>query len=80
MNGPQDWYPYGKNFNLTKVEDLHQNFTVPNTCCDNEKCASSLQLFRTGCYGKIVLVISESALLLGIAALCVSFIQVSSYD
>ncbi|XP_066146097.1 CD63 antigen-like [Euwallacea fornicatus] len=56
------------------------NFTntsifVPPTCCRREMCNEE-NLYSTGCLPRLSYIVSQCALLLGVGALCVAFIQV----
>nr|ACP18832.1 tetraspanin 1 [Chrysomela tremula] len=58
------------------VYDVQIAFRVPTTCCINESCESQHSVYSEGCLIAITYIINECALLLGIGALCIAFIQI----
>ncbi|CAH1953724.1 unnamed protein product [Acanthoscelides obtectus] len=74
VDGPSDWYPYGQLFSLDyKVQD-NKTYYVPSSCCTNLYCSDGF-LYIDGCLPVIRFVVSECAVLLGVGAMCISFIQ-----
>ncbi|XP_048522365.1 CD63 antigen isoform X2 [Dendroctonus ponderosae] len=74
--GEWSLYSNRSGFALTSiVKDKHTTLYVPTTCCMNEQCSYD-SLFKDGCLNRLVYVVSQCALLLGVGALCVAFIQV----
>ncbi|XP_019881817.1 CD63 antigen-like [Aethina tumida] len=55
-----------------------KNISIPDSCrsCDQENCTQEQPLYKSGCLDRLTYLVSECALLLGIGALCVSFIQI----
>ncbi|CAH1280028.1 unnamed protein product [Diabrotica balteata] len=89
VHGPRDWDKYNNaDYNLTVIENLQDStdstspvpngqgaYHVPDSCCKNNKCQNISSLYKRGCLPKIHYIISQSALLLGVGAMCVTFIQ-----
>uniref|UniRef100_A0A6P7G040 Tetraspanin n=1 Tax=Diabrotica virgifera virgifera TaxID=50390 RepID=A0A6P7G040_DIAVI len=90
VHGPNDWDRFNSSdYNLTVIYSLQDDSTssdsqqinypgvyqVPESCCRNTKCQSIASLYTRGCLPKIHYIISQSALLLGVGAMCITFIQ-----
>lgn len=87
VNGPSDWNKYvGQDgYNLSSIYNFKTStetstdsarYHVPATCCIDESCNFLSSLYLRGCLPKITFIISQSALLLGVGAMCITFIQI----
>ncbi|CAH1101342.1 unnamed protein product [Psylliodes chrysocephalus] len=81
VNGPDDWAKYEGRYNMSYVTEIRYStgkpkvFVVPDSCCRQNNCTDIYSLRFTGCLPKINYIISQSALLLGVGAMCITFIQ-----
>jgi len=82
---PKDWNKFDvANYNLSTISTnttgtinstVTQNYTIPSSCCRQENCIDMRSLYTGGCLPKLTFIISQSALLLGVGAMCITFIQ-----
>ncbi|CAG9863674.1 unnamed protein product [Phyllotreta striolata] len=83
VRGPNDWGKFQSIFgNLLEnatYNDVYnatpRNYIVPSSCCRNETCNTAYSLYIQGCLPRINFIFSQSALLLGVGAMCITFIQ-----
>lgn len=73
-----EWSEFADRFLLVTVPSNETNpISVPQSCCVNENCSSTSNLYkRPGCLYRLSYIVSQCALLLAIGAVCVSFIQI----
>ncbi|XP_050304522.1 CD63 antigen-like [Anthonomus grandis grandis] len=72
----KEWSQYNGNFSgLVNIVTENGTISVPTSCCLDEQC-SSTTVFSTGCLNRLSYIVAQCGLLLGVGALCVSFIQV----
>ncbi|KAL1491410.1 hypothetical protein ABEB36_012011 [Hypothenemus hampei] len=79
IDDPTDWNAYigREGYGLINVTlPNYANISVPASCCFNENCSVSRNLYTAGCLNRLSGVVSQCALLFGIGALCVAFIQI----
>ncbi|KAG5885181.1 hypothetical protein JTB14_000944 [Gonioctena quinquepunctata] len=87
VEGPYDWMYYRSQYNFEYIfqnpdvyaengTDSMIEYAVPDTCCRDEKCMDTRSVYKRGCLNQISRIVSECALLLGIGAMCIAFIQV----
>lgn len=79
INNSSDWneFYYNETFNLVRLEVDYVNTSIPQSCCVNEVCTNSRSsIYSNGCMYRLSYIVSQCALLLGVGALCVSFIQI----
>ncbi|XP_057669225.1 tetraspanin-9-like [Diorhabda carinulata] len=79
VNGPSDWNQYGDQdgYNFSTINSTDSDpYYVPASCCVYEHCNNLNSLYFKGCLPKIIFIISQSALLLGVGAMCITFIQI----
>ncbi|CAH1118937.1 unnamed protein product [Phaedon cochleariae] len=60
----------------TANNTMNVAYNVPTTCCYNEECKNQNSVYTDGCLRGITFIVNECALLLGIGAICIAFIQV----
>lgn len=70
---PYDWKDQNINGTITEMEGF--TFTVPESCCKYPDCKDN-EIYNRGCLDRLSSIVSESALMLGIGATCVAFVQV----
>ncbi|KAF5272066.1 hypothetical protein FQA39_LY01149 [Lamprigera yunnana] len=74
--GVQDCFDWEK-VNITNgiiPSGLNRNLTVPNSCCKFFECTEK-KINTNGCLERLNMIASESALMLGVGATCVAFVQ-----
>nr|CAH7722343.1 unnamed protein product [Callosobruchus chinensis] len=74
VEGPSDWNKYGKMYHLNTIIQPNRTYYVPSSCCTGFDCDHGY-LYIDGCLAGIRYVVSECAVLLGVGAMCISFIQ-----
>jgi len=72
---PEDWRDKIDGVNGTSVTGSDgQNYTVPESCCQYYDCYQN-EIYTRGCLNRLSTIVSDCALMLGVGATCVAFVQ-----
>ncbi|XP_060529656.1 CD63 antigen-like isoform X2 [Cylas formicarius] len=76
INEATEWNRFAgfSGYYLTNATYRNETVNVPLTCCPDENC-ERYKVYEYGCLNRLTFIVSQCALLLGVGALCVSFIQ-----